>query len=130
MPIAIRERHLEDILVKRPDYIEPGLIFMQRQVSLYNRKRIDLYFKDKNGNDLFVELKRRGFKNNDIKQILNYYRALKYAQDSNVRLLVVATGFCPEARHILRYLGVELKRLHLPSDLKDLHSRTKILTTW
>ena len=128
MPITILERHLEDILVKHPEYIESGLIFIQRQVKLNNRKIIDLYFKDKHGNDLFVELKRRGFKNSDIKQILNYYMALKHAKESNVRLLVVSTGFCPEAHHILRYLGVELKRLHLPSNPKDLHSRTKILT--
>ena len=124
----ILERHLEDILTEYPELIEPGLIFIQRQISSNNRRRrIDLQFQDKRGNNLFVELKNRYFNSADVRQVLAYYAEFKRAQDSRIRLMVVARGFSWEAWHTLRYLGVELKRIKLPSRPDELNSQMQVL---
>jgi len=124
----ILERHLEDVLTEYPELIESGLLFIQRQISSHNRRRrIDLQFQDKRGNDLFVEIKNRYFNSSDVRQVLAYYNEFKRAQDSRIRLMVVATGFSWEARNILRYLGVELKRIKLPSRPDELNRQMQVL---
>lgn len=111
----MKEKFLEDVVVKYPTLIEPGLVFIQRQIPLNNgKRRIDLLYQDKNGNKLFVELKRRKFRREDIRQIIEYYKHIKLANDPTIRLMVIATGFCPEAKLILRYLGIELKKSNFP----------------
>ncbi len=117
----MKEKFLEDVFVKYPTLIEPGLVFIQRQIPLNNgKRRIDLQYKDKNGNNLFVELKRRKFRRDDVRQIIEYYKHIKRANDPTIRLMVIATGFYPEARLILRYLGVELKKIRLSPNPTDL----------
>jgi len=111
----MKEKFLEDVFVEYPTLIEPGLVYIHRQIPLDNgKRRIDLQYQDKNGNNLFVELKRRKFKREDVRQIIEYYKRIKRANDPNIRLMVIATGFCQEARLILRYLGVELKKIQIP----------------
>ena len=128
MKKKILERHLENVFVDYPELIEPGLVFIQRQIPLHNRKRrIDLQFRDKNGNNLFVELKRRRFKREDVKQVLAYYKQIKCAKDPNTRLMVIATSFCLETQFILRYLGVELKKIQLPLDTTELGIFARLL---
>ncbi|MFQ5820168.1 MAG: endonuclease NucS domain-containing protein [Candidatus Heimdallarchaeota archaeon] len=117
----MKEKFLEDVFVEYPTLIEPGLVFIQRQVPLNNgKRRIDLQYQDKNGNNLFVELKRCKFRREDVRQIIEYYKHIKRANDPNIRLMVIAKGFCPEARLILRYLGVELKKILLSLNPTDL----------
>ena len=124
----ILERHLEDFLTEYPELIEPGLIFIQRQISSPNRRRrIDLQFQDKRGITLFVEIKNRYFKSADVRQVLAYYSEFKRAQDARIRLMVIAQGFSWEARHVLRYLGVELKRIKLPSRPDELNRQMQVL---
>jgi len=71
----ILEGNLEKIVKEHPEKVEPGLVFEKEQL-LTKAGRLDLLFRDTNGNYVVVELKRAQGTDQVVGQILRYMGCL------------------------------------------------------
>ncbi|RKL65035.1 hypothetical protein CR203_22835 [Salipaludibacillus neizhouensis] len=81
----MNEAELTYGLINYSDLIEPGLTFKGREVNLAG-KRCDLFFVDKDGKDLYVEVKKHVDPNGGGQ--LMFYSGL--VSDSSARFMLVA----------------------------------------
>jgi len=112
---SITEKQIEDVLQHNPDIIEDGLIFLDRQVPLGNR-RIDLMFSDKDSQILVVELKKGEIQRKDIGQIIEYMgyfleRKNELKHDTSIRTMLIGSKVPDQIQLSLNYFGVEWKEL-------------------
>lgn len=116
------EKHLEEAIVAAPELIEDGLTLIARQAVLYGR-RIDLLFRDRNGRRLLLELKWKTLVDSDIGQIITYAGALTSADQSDLRLMLVAPRVSPIVGRGLDHVGIAWKELpaaHVAKVLRQL----------
>ncbi|AFQ16334.1 hypothetical protein BTG_14410 [Bacillus thuringiensis HD-771] len=81
-----KEIVLQNKLLIRHDLIEEGLTLTERESVIYGRKRCDILFKDREGRNLYIEVKEVA-DDKAIEQILGY-RTL--VEDNNSRFMLIA----------------------------------------
>ncbi|HDR4373212.1 TPA: DUF91 domain-containing protein [Bacillus cereus] len=81
-----KEIVLQNKLLIRHDLIEEGLTLIKRESVIYGRNRCDILFKDREGRNLYIEVKEVA-DDKAIEQILGY-RTL--VEDNNSRFMLVA----------------------------------------
>lgn len=106
----MKERDIEDIIVKYPNILEEGLILKGRQVNVKG-KYIDLLFEDKFGQNLIVELKRGTILRKHIGQIMDYEGHILSSDDPSVRVMLVGNRVPENLRRSLDHHGFEWKEL-------------------
>lgn len=112
---TISEKQIEDVLQNKPDLIETGLSYVDRQISLGNR-RIDLLFTDKDSQLLVVELKKGEIQRKDVGQIIEYMgyfleQKEKRKLEHNIRTMLIGSKVPDQMKLSLNYFGVEWKEI-------------------
>lgn len=102
----MQEFHLENILARYPELIEPGLSLIARQQTIRN-KRIDLVFRDATGGTLVVEVKIGTLNRADIGQLSEYCHYVSERDGVRPRGMLVGTHVSNEIRGAAGYLGFE-----------------------
>jgi hypothetical protein len=108
----MQEHHLENMLHRHPDLIEPGLTFIDRQRTV-NRKRIDLLFRDSAGCTLVVEVKIGAIGRVDIGQLSEYCHYLYEQEGIRPRGMLIGTSVPNEVRGAAGFNGFECTGLTL-----------------
>jgi hypothetical protein len=108
----MQEFHLENMLARYPELIEPGLTLLNRQCSI-KHKRIDLMFRDQAGNKLVVEVKVGVLCRADIGQLSEYCHYVFEMDGLRPRGMLVGTRVPDEIRGAAGFNGFECKCLTL-----------------
>ncbi|MBD8068796.1 endonuclease NucS domain-containing protein [Bacillus sp. PS06] len=106
----LSEKEFEDILVIHPELIDEGLVLLERQGQLENR-RTDLIFADKGGNLLLAELKRDFITLESVEQILDYRERLKKQVDKHIRAVLIAQEVPDDIQDICLSNNIEWKEI-------------------
>ncbi|WP_174733173.1 endonuclease NucS domain-containing protein [Mesobacillus harenae] len=106
----LSEKEFEDILVIHPELIEDGLVLLERQGQLENR-RTDLIFADKDSNLLLTELKRDIITMESVEQILDYRGRLKKQVDKNIRAMLIGQEVPGDIQDICLSNNIEWKEI-------------------
>ena len=88
------EKHLEDIVAGNPWLIGKPLKLERRQL-VTDDGRIDLLFKDADGNKIVVEMKLHKIGREAVKQIKNYMKWVKQKTKKTVKGIIVCEGVMP-----------------------------------
>jgi hypothetical protein len=89
-----KEIVLQNKLIVRHDVIENGLLLVERESLIgLTKKRCDILFKDKHGNDLYVEIKEI-IDDKAIQQIIEYKRIVS---NPVARFMLIANGHIDKA---------------------------------
>lgn len=108
----MKERHLEDILEKYSDLIEPGLTLIRRQPVMYGR-RMDLLFEDQNSRKLVVELKAGPIKDEHVGQLVCYQGMLLSVEDPTVRAMLIGTRVPSYIKKALDHYGIAWREIKI-----------------
>ena len=108
----MQEFHLENVLARYPEIIEPGLIVLNRQLSVRS-KRIDLLFIDETGRKLIVEVKIGTLCPTDIGQLSEYCHYVFEKDGVRPRGMLVGAHVPDEIRGAAGFNGFECKCLTL-----------------
>jgi RecB family endonuclease NucS len=101
------EKELHAYLARKPDVIEPGLIVLERERPT-DVGPIDLWCRDGEGRIALVEVKRIRAVASAVEQVVRYReQAERDPSIGQVRALVVAPDFAPQARVLADARGVE-----------------------
>jgi hypothetical protein len=104
------EKEIENILAKHPELIEEGLTLEGRQFCV-DGKFVDLLFKDANGQQLLVEIKRETVKRADVAQLIDYAGYFIKPDKPPIRVMLAAPRIPPNFKSAFEYFGVEYKEL-------------------
>jgi len=109
---GMKEKDLEDLLLKYPYLIEEGLTLKERHVRIYsdekNERYIDLVGCDKNNLPVYIEIKKTKFYQKDLGQAIEYYSLLKRIHKNKKFKFVVIAKTIPEPSKIgLQLLGIK-----------------------
>jgi hypothetical protein len=104
------ERNFEDVLVKYPELIEPGLRLIGRQVVVEGR-RLDLLFEDSLMRRLLIELKWGPIKDAHVGQIMAYAGSLRSNDDPDLRVVLIGTRVPPSFQRALDWHGIGWKEI-------------------
>ncbi|WP_456368342.1 endonuclease NucS [Thermococcus sp.] len=116
------ESEMAELIFKNPEVIEPGF------KPLYREKKIgtgivDVLGRDKDGNIVVLELKRRRAELQAVRQLKSYVEILQEEYGGKVRGILVAPSLTSGARKLLGREGLEFRRLEPPK--KNSRSRGK-----
>lgn len=103
---TMQEFHLENILARYPELIEPGLTLIARQQTIRNR-RMDLVFRDATGGTLVVEVKIGTLNRTDIGQLSEYRYYVSERDGVPPRGMLVGTHVTNEIRGAAGSSGLE-----------------------
>ncbi len=92
---AETERLLEDILVKNPEMLMPGLTLVGRQMPTEARGWLDLLGVDSDGRLVVFELKRGSLTRDAVTQVIDYCSALELWSDEHL-----AAHIAEQSRHL------------------------------
>jgi|SRR3989344_3364496 len=108
----MKEKELEDKLEKNLNKIEPGLILIQRQKRV-DTGIIDLFCKDKNGNYVIVEIKRKP-NTNVVAQLAKYNMALikNGLSKKKLRTILVAQELSRTVTAACEFFNFEIKNVY------------------
>ncbi|MCD8509943.1 MAG: endonuclease NucS [Bacillus sp. (in: Bacteria)] len=101
------EMELKHAIMVQPELIEAELVFKDKEVYL-NGKRCDLLFTDKDGLDVYVEVKLR-VKDNAYGQIARYNTLVN---NPEARFMVVGLSFQEGMKEALKKFGFEYCELN------------------
>ena len=103
----ITEKDMEYIISANPDkYIEEGLVFLSRQLSI-GSYRFDLLFKDRHGAKLIVELQKGTLDRNHTYKIFDYFNEFKEQKPAEfVDVMIIANKIPRERQRRLKSYGV------------------------
>jgi RecB family endonuclease NucS len=114
-----QERELHEHLARAPHLIEPGLAVVERE-RLTDVGPVDLWCRDAGGRVALVEVKRVRAVAAAVEQVVRYReQALRNAALGDVRALVVAPEFAPQAKVLAEARGVECIVLDVPRLLSE-----------
>jgi hypothetical protein len=106
-----RELQLHDRLVRQPDVLELGLVVVERERRT-DVGPVDLWCRDASGCLVLVEVKRIQAVAAAVEQVVRYReQALRDPMCGDVRAIVAAPDFAPQARALAEARGVELVRI-------------------
>ena len=112
------EAEMADLIFRRPDLIEPGFKPLYREKTI-KHGIVDVLGRDREGNLVVLELKRRKADLHAVSQLKRYVEALKM-EHPNVRGILVAPSLTSGARKLLRNEGLEFRRVEPPKkDRRD-----------
>jgi hypothetical protein len=120
MQQILSEKEIEDILVLHSEILEDGLILLDRQTQLENR-RTDLLFVDKEGSILLIELKKGTIDPTHVEQIEDYILRMKKTYKKPFRAMLVGQQVSQNISEICLQKGIEWKEItveHLFNYLK------------
>lgn len=100
------EKDLSDLLRAEPELIEEGLTSLELEKNV-RTGGIDIYAKDKTGNLVVIELKRRTAGLDAVTQLNRYVQEIKRLKKEKVRGILCAPGLTPNAREMLASEGLE-----------------------
>ena len=110
-----RELQLHDRLVRQPDVIEVGLVVVERERRT-DVGPVDLWCRDAGGCLVLVEVKRVQAVAAAVEQVVRYReQALRDPMCGDVRAIVAAPDFAPQARALAEARDVELVRIDVPA---------------
>jgi hypothetical protein len=116
MNMQLSEKQIEDVFeVYYKELLSPDLELVARQHILENRLRFDLLFKDKDGKNLVVELKKDAVTREDIGQSIEYAGLIK-----NQRVILAAPYFAESVKIAFEHYGIEYLEFNL-SEIARLH---------
>lgn len=111
------EKQIQEYLLKKPDFIEEGLIAIQKEYPT-GVGSIDLYCYDQNNNTVIVELKRKA----TIHAVDQICRYIEWVRENeaiiNVRGVIVALSFTRNIHAFAEKKGIECIRINY-KDLKS-----------
>jgi RecB family endonuclease NucS len=114
-----QERELHEHLARAPHLIEPGLAVVERE-RLTDVGPVDLWCRDADGRVALVEVKRVRAIAAAVEQVVRYReQAERNAALGEIRALVVAPEFAPQAKVLAEARGVECIVLDVPRLLAE-----------
>lgn len=119
----ISEKDMEYIISANPDkYVEPGLVFLSRQLSI-GSYRFDLLFQDRHGAKLIVELQKGTLDRNHTYKIFDYFDEYREQKPTEfVDVMIIANKIPRERQRRLKSFGVSFKEID-----ETAFSKTEIL---
>lgn len=114
-----REKDLSQLVKVEPFIIEDGLVPIEMEKGV-RAGGIDMYARDREGNIVVVELKRRTVGLDDVSQLGRYVREVRRVKREKVRGIICAPSITPNARELLAGEGLEF--LELDPSLEHLES--------
>ncbi len=114
-----QERELHEHLARAPHLIEPGLAVVERE-RLTDVGPVDLWCRDAEGRVALVEVKRVRAIAAAVEQVVRYReQAERNLALGEIRALVVAPDFAPQAKVLAEARGVECIVLDVPRLLSE-----------
>jgi len=101
-----KEKDLSSLVQAEPHLIEPGLVPLEMEKSI-RTGGIDVYARDKEGNLVVVELKRRAAGLDAVTQLKRYVGEIRRLHKEKVRGILCAPSLTPNAREMLASEGLE-----------------------
>jgi len=121
--MKLSEKQIEDVFEQfYKELISKEIIFKGRQVK-FNNLRADLYFEDKKGKPIIVEIKKDTVSREDIGQLLQYAGTVK---DCNV--ILIAPFIPPSIKNAFEHYGIDYREFS-PSKIEELYDQIKALQT-
>ncbi|ASJ11322.1 hypothetical protein A3L12_04765 [Thermococcus sp. P6] len=119
------EAEMAGMIFENPGVIEPGFkpLFREKPVG---HGIVDILGKDRHGNLVVLELKRRKADLHAVSQLKRYVEALK-KEDENVRGILVAPSLTSGARRLLEKEGLEFRKVLPPKRGGSLKGRQRTL---
>jgi hypothetical protein len=114
------ERDMQDIFVQHPEIIEDGLVFREKEQTLYGR-RIDIRCTDSKNSELIIELKNTEITYEHIGQIIWYTGALIREGKKAPRTMLIGRKIHPVLKTAFDRYGIEWREFtpeQLVSELK------------
>lgn len=104
------ERELSNLLMQDLHSIEPGLVPLQQESGLA-KGMIDIMARDKDGNVVVIELKRRTAHLAAASQLIRYVQELSKRKEAKVRGILCSPSISPKAKSFLEKEGMEWHKL-------------------
>lgn len=106
--LEIREMDLENLVVGNPSLIGENLLYVGRQIPL-DGDRLDLLYKDQDGNPVVVELKLNEIGKRAIDQLRRYMRKVRNDYKRETKGIMICKGVLPAfADQINRLRGIRI----------------------
>jgi len=107
-----KEKDIAKLVLAQPELIEPGLKIEDREKHIVPGA-IDIYCKDKDGNFVVVELKRRAAGLNEVMQLNRYVKEIQRqkGKSEKVRGILCAPSISPNAKKMLDSHKLEFAKL-------------------
>ncbi|NJD98687.1 DUF91 domain-containing protein [Thermococcus sp. LS1] len=106
------EAEMAEMIFKNPELIEPGFKPLFREKSI-GHGIVDILGRDREGNLVVLELKRRRADLHAVSQLKRYVEALR-AEHPAVRGILVAPSLTSGAKRLLEKEGLEFRRVQPP----------------
>ncbi|USH00388.1 endonuclease NucS [Thermococcus argininiproducens] len=119
------EAEMADLVFKNPELIEEGFKPISKEKSI-RHGIVDLLGKDKDGNIVILEFKRRRADLHAVSQLKRYVETMREEYEK-VRGILVAPSLTSGARKLLKKEGLEFKKLNPPKQEKSRKGRQKTL---
>nr|KJR73228.1 MAG: endonuclease [Thermoproteus sp. AZ2] len=103
------EKEIVDALVQRPDFIEPGLVVVGREVPT-EAGHIDILAVDPEGREVVIEVKRDEADHGAVFQLQRYVESRR-AQGREARGILVAADISPSAYDYLKRFGLKFVKI-------------------
>ncbi|ASJ13479.1 hypothetical protein A3L14_00135 [Thermococcus thioreducens] len=119
------EAEMAEMVFRNPELIEPGFkpLFREKQIG---HGIVDILGRDRDGNLVVLELKRRKADLHAVSQLKRYVEALKREHET-VRGILVAPSLTAGAKKLLEKEGLEFRRVQPPKREKFGRGRQKTL---
>ncbi|MCK4327250.1 MAG: endonuclease NucS [Candidatus Diapherotrites archaeon] len=112
------EKNLSDLIMQKPDLVEEGLTVLNQESPL-SKGKIDIFARDKKGNSVVIEVKRRTAGLKEVTQLQRYVDEVGKRLDTKTRGILCAPKITPSALHMLEEKNLEFCTLdyeiHNPS---------------
>ncbi|NJE26364.1 DUF91 domain-containing protein [Thermococcus sp. MV5] len=119
------EAEMADLVFENPGLIEDGFKPLFKEKSI-RHGIVDLLGKDKDGNIVILEFKRRRADLHAVSQLKRYVETMREEYEK-VRGILVAPSLTSGARRLLEKEGLEFKKLNPPKQEKSRKGRQKTL---
>jgi len=117
------ESQMVDYVLRNPEFIEDGFIPVSREYQ-FRYGIIDLLGRDKNGNIVICEFKRRIADIQHVAQLALYVEMFPRTKDTKVRGILIAPDITDKALQALKEKNLEFRRLN-PKMIEDWLNKMK-----
>jgi hypothetical protein len=120
--MKLLEKDIEDVFeVYHKELIAEDLKFIARQHILDNKLRVDLLFKDGEGKNVVIEIKKDSITREDVGQTLQYAGMIK-----NSRVILIAPVIASSIKKAFDHYGIEYREFN-PFEIAKLHEKMDLL---
>lgn len=103
--MSLSSIEFEQLVAQRIQTILPGMRLVSRRKKISGRKQVDLYLKDKNGRDYYVEVKAGDCTRIDIGRAIEYKAQLSRTSPK-AQLILVCRNISKEVKRTLESAGI------------------------